>query len=119
MSKFFLLLGLLFLQSLSCDKEITTDIISSEAILRNNIAVDGCEWHITINQKNEWVQFATSDASKSKVDAVISQADGQNGVWSINIKLDYKFTSKKKEIQCGWGKKQSMEEIEVVNIKKQ
>lgn len=118
MTKLFISLGFVLLSFFSCEKSSDADMISSTATLRNDIAVDGCEWHIALNSKDQWSQFATSEASKSKVDAVISQSTGASGVWSINVKIDYKFTGKKKVVQCGWGVKQPMDEIDIINIQK-
>lgn len=118
MPKILISLGFVLLLIFSCEKSTDADMISATAMLRNDIAVDGCEWHIAIDLKDQRIQYATSESSKSKVDAVISQSNGASGVWSINVKIDYKITGKKKVVQCGWGVKQSMDEIEIINIQK-
>ncbi len=117
MSKLLIALKFIFFFFLSCERS-DADLLSSTAILRNNIAVDGCEWHFALDLKNEQVQYAASDDSKTKMNAVIEQSGGTSGVWSIDVKIDYKITGKKKEVQCGWGIKQSMAEIEILTIKK-
>jgi len=119
MTKLLISFGFILLQILSCEKSTDSEILTTAAVLRNNIAVDGCEWHISINLKDEFGQYAASDASKSKIDAIIEQSSGASGVWSINVKIDYKFTGKKKVVQCGWGVKQAMEEIDIVKIQRQ
>jgi len=92
------------------------DFETTNAKLINNIAVDGCEWHLTVDLKDEIAQFLPNDASQSKVDAIIKQVKSQNGLYNIEVKMTYRLTNKKKTVRCGWGKDGSFDEIDIADI---
>ena len=89
-----------------------------EAILQNQLPVDGCDWHFGVDLDDEWGQFVADAASQPKVDALILQAQQVYGIAQVRVKMRYRLTGKQREVQCGWNTKTKMEEIEIVSIEK-
>lgn len=117
MLKSIFILAVFLLQFFTCDKN-GLETITHEANLVNNIAVDGCEWHLNVHLKDETLQYAFSENSRSKVEAVINASQATQGIFSIKVDMTYSLTGNKKDVQCGWGKKQSFDEIEISSILK-
>lgn len=90
----------------------------NEATLMNQLPVDGCDWHFGVDLDDEWGQFVADAKSQPKVDAIIAQAEQEFGVFQIKVKIRYRLTGTQREVQCGWGKKTKMEEIEIASIEK-
>lgn len=90
----------------------------SEATLSNQLPVDGCDWHFSVDLKDAWGQFVPDAASQPKVDALIKLAEQQFGIAQIKVNMRYRLTGKEREVQCGWGKKTMMAEIDIASIQK-
>lgn len=90
----------------------------NEAILQNQLPVDGCDWHFGVDLGDEWGQFVPNKASQSKVDALIKQASMEFGIAQVRVKMRYRLTGNQKEVQCGWNTKTKMEEIDIASIEK-
>ncbi|MBK7609635.1 MAG: hypothetical protein IPO69_05500 [Saprospiraceae bacterium] len=110
----------LFLIIFSCgDKgtDLSDEFVTVEAKLVNQLPVDGCGWHFTLPLGDEWGQYVADDHSEAKVDNIISQVASNNGIFEIKVNITFRLTGKTKEVQCGWGKKAAMDEIEVKELK--
>lgn len=95
------------------------EYLTREARLINQLAVDGCGWHFGLQLNDEYGQFAADQGSnESLVEPFIQSISSQNGVYSVNVEITFKLTQNKREVQCGWGKKSNMDEIEIKEIKK-
>lgn len=112
----------LFLVSLftwiGCEDTVTTagPERMSTALLSDNIAVDGCSLHFEINSGETTISYAISSASEKMVTDFLKNIPSQSGIYSLPVTLRYKETGSIKAVQCGWGKKQEMKEIEIVSI---
>ncbi len=109
-----LLLTVLFGCSSKVQPQETT---VSKAKLVNALAVDGCDWHFTVDLKGEMVSFLPSESSKEKVNSIIQAATAQYGVYSIDVEMKYTLTGKKQSVKCGWGKTAEYDEINISEIK--
>ncbi|WP_373550163.1 hypothetical protein [Haliscomenobacter sp.] len=89
-----------------------------EAILQNQLPVDGCDWHFGVDLDDEWGQFVADKASQPKVDALILQAEPVYGISQVKVKIRYRLTGNEREVQCGWNTKTKMAEIEIASIEK-
>lgn len=89
-----------------------------EAILQNQLPVDGCDWHFGVDLDDEWGQFVADKASQPKVDALIAQAQPVYGISHVRVKMRFRLTGNQREVQCGWNQKTKMEEIEIASIEK-
>ncbi|WP_428654427.1 hypothetical protein [Runella sp.] len=108
---------LLLVGLLSCNSGITPkDSITTKAKLANALAVDGCDWHISVEVDKQTTTFLPSDSSKEKVNSLIQMAVAQYGVYSVDVEMKYKLTGKKQTVKCGWGKTGEYDEIDVLEI---
>ena len=113
----------LFLVSLftwiGCEDTVTTSgpERTSAALLSDNIAVDGCSLHFEINSGETTTSYAINAGSEKIVADFLKDIPSQSGVYALQVTLRYKETGSIKAVQCGWGKKQEMKEIEIVSIK--
>ena len=116
----FLMFLLIVLQTCTQDDNVAKleGYSETEAILQNQLPVDGCDWHFGVDLVDEWGQFVPDAASKPKVDAMIKLAEPQFGISQIKVKLRYRLTGKEQDVQCGWGKTTKMAEIEIASIQK-
>ena len=96
------------------------DYITQEATLSDNLPVDGCSWHFTVNVGDEWNQYIANETSQAKVDEIIQslQTVAANGLYSTKVEMTYKLTGTKRKVQCGWGKTPELDEIDIKTIKK-
>lgn len=117
--KLILFLNILLLAGLiACNSEMTPkDSITTKAKLANALAIDGCDWHLTIVVDNQTVTFLPSDSSKERVNSLIQRAVAQYGVYSVDVEMKYKLTGRKQTVKCGWGKTGEYDEIDVLEIK--
>jgi len=110
------------LMVLACSKdggENTDGYLTKEALLVNHLAVDGCGWHFSVTTGDANGQFAADETSQgNQVEPFIQSLSSQNGLYSIKVEITFKLTQNKRDVQCGWGKKTSMDEIEIKGIKK-
>lgn len=109
-----LLLTLLFGCSSKVQPRETT---VSKAKLVNALAVDGCDWHFTVESKDGLSSYLPSDSSKEKVNSLIQAATAQYGVYSVDVEIKYTLTSNKQTVKCGWGKTAEYDEIDIAEIK--
>lgn len=93
------------------------DLITKKALLLNQLAVDGCSWHFAVAMGDEWGQYLASDKTSHLVYPLIEKAMSQTGTYSIGVEITFRLTGAKKEVECGWGKRLSMDEIEVVQVR--
>lgn len=93
------------------------DLITKKGLLLNQLAVDGCSWHFAVAMGDEWGQYLASDQSNHLVYPLIEKAMTLTGTYSIGVEITFRLTGRKKEVECGWGKHLSMDEIEVVQIR--
>lgn len=113
------ILLLLFSGLISCESKVAyedQDYAIAEATLANNLAVDGCSWHFSITKGSEFTQYTNDASSQNLVDKIILKANNQSGVWSIKVKITYRLTDAKKDVQCGWNTVTKMEEISIKEI---
>ncbi|AEI48359.1 hypothetical protein [Runella slithyformis] len=89
----------------------------TKAKLVNALAVDGCDWHFTVDLKDDMVSYLPSDSSKEKANSIIQAATAQYGVYSIEVEMKYTLTGKKQTVKCGWGKTAEYDEINISEIK--
>lgn len=80
---------------------------STTAIVRNDLPADGCSYPVEFNH----MRYAPSPASKPKVMAFAEQF-GANPVV-----IEYELTNGVAEVECGWGVKEQLPEIEVLSIR--
>ena len=90
----------------------------AEAVLVNQLPVDGCDWHFGVDLGDEWGQFVPNKASQPKVDALIKQASMEYGIAQVKVKMRYRLTGDEQEVQCGWNRKTKMAEIDIASIEK-
>lgn len=82
---------------------------STTAIIRNDLPFDGCSYPIEFNH----MRYAPSPSSKPKVRTFAEQV-GANAV-----AIEYELTNGVAEVECGWGVKEQLPEIEVLTIRPQ
>lgn len=94
------------------------DYSENEALLANQLPVDGCDWHFGVDLGDEWGQYVADDKSKPKVDKIIQAAANEANIWNIKVWIRYRLTGRQKEVECGWRTTTKMDEIEVLEIKR-
>lgn len=93
------------------------DLITKKGLLLNQLAVDGCGWHFAVAMGDEWGQYLASDKTNHLVYPLIEKAKTLTGTYSIGVEITFRLTGAKKEVECGWGTRLSMDEIEVVQVR--
>ena len=78
---------------------------------------NGCGWHFEVNLTDEISSYVASDASNEKVNALISQARDQYGIYVLEVEMSFELTGKKKKVMCGWGKTPEFDEINIQEIR--
>ncbi len=101
----------------SCDRNdyTKTQKTKADAYLANDLAADGCSWHFSGIENERY--YAANDASWDKIDALIKSAPPENGMYRIPVYVEFSLTGSKKAVQCGWGRKSEMEEINIYSLK--
>ncbi|MDX2068189.1 MAG: hypothetical protein SFV55_07160 [Haliscomenobacter sp.] len=94
------------------------DYAEAEAVLINQLPVDGCDWHFGVDLGDEWGEFVPNKSSQPKVDALIKQASMEFGIAQVKVKMRYRLTGTQQEVQCGWNQKAKMEEIDIASIER-
>lgn len=126
------ILSLAFLSILlrTCDTNTNEDkgpVTEANAIVfNNNLAVDGCAEHISlVDSKGEVIKTVLPNEASNAMfkNLLIAEiAKLPEGTYTGNIEipvvLTYKTTQEKGELICGWGKKYTVDIIEIVNITK-
>lgn len=82
---------------------------TTTAIVRNDLPADGCSYPIEFNQ----LRYAPSPASKPRVRTFAQQFGANPAV------IEYELTNGVAEVECGWGVKEQLPEIEVLSIRAQ
>lgn len=98
-------------------KNLSGDTLQAEAVLVDNIAVDGCAVHFEVSTSDTTLWYGSNAASQKVVSDFLSKEYPQYGVYAIPVVIRYRETSGSKTIQCGWGKTRETNEIEVVSIR--
>lgn len=101
----------------ACQSDVNPNRVLTKAKLINAIAVDGCSWHFEVNLTDELHSYVADDASNEKVNALISKAKDQYGIYVLEVEMSFELTGKKKKIVCGWGKTPEFDEINIQEIK--
>lgn len=82
------------------------------------LPADGCSWHLRIQQGEASRLFAATEASEKKlVDFVEKNGLGPDGTSRTPVVVNLHPTSRKRDIICGWGSKQTLDEAEVLSIR--
>ena len=114
-----ILVGLML--SVACSQSVVevadNDLITKKGLLLNQLAVDGCGWHFAVAMGDEWGQYLASDKTNHLVYPLIEKAMTLTGTYSIGVEITFRLTGAKKEVECGWGRDLSMDEIEVVQVR--
>lgn len=109
---------LLLAVAFGCSSKVQPqETIVTKAKLVNALPVDGCDWHFTVDLKDEMVSYLPSDSSKEKVNSIIQSATAQYGVYSVDVEMKYTLTGKKQAVKCGWGKTAEYDEINISEIR--
>lgn len=97
----------------SCDRNTYTKAqkIKADGYLVNSLAADGCSWHFE-GIDSEKI-YAANDASQGKIDALVKSVSSENGMYNIPVAIEYAPTGSKKAIECGWGRKAEVDEINI------
>lgn len=120
--------ALLLIVTIACQNNIEnlTDTKEASAILRSNsLPADGCDEHIELvdAQGKTIMQCLPTDATKSLLSKTIqanllSAPTPQNTFFAIPVTIVYRETRETGELQCGWGKKLTLNKIEIVSFQK-
>lgn len=79
----------------------------------NGLAYDGCETNVALNwsDPNKIIRYVPDAESVALVESFIGKEPQKQG------NIIYKFTGRKKTVQCGWGAKFDADEITIVSIR--
>jgi hypothetical protein len=118
----------LLIVAIACQNNIEnlTDTKEANAFFRNNsLPADGCDEHIELvdAQGKTIMQCLPTDATKSLLSATIQASlvgvpAPQNTFLEIPVTIVYRETRETGELQCGWGKKLTLNKIEIVSFQK-
>jgi hypothetical protein len=110
------------LLSLACTKtggDQHTGILTAEALLVNQLPVDGCSWHFSIAHNDTTVRYAADQVSEeSLVLPFIQTQQPTYGIYSLKVEISFRLTQKKRDVVCGWNTISNMDEIEIISIRK-
>lgn len=98
------------------EKIKASEVFEKDAVWTNMLATDGCSWHFSAKQGDSSINLAASDASLKKIDDTLGKIESAYSFTNVHIK--YTRTGKNKEVQCGWGKISSFDEIDILEIHK-
>lgn len=112
----FLLIGLL----MGCqDNEVNPDgTIETNARLVNSLPVDGCEWHFMVTHDQHTYFYLPSKSTAYKVETIIASLPKTGGEITTQVRIRYRPTSQKGQVQCGFGRTAEYDEIEIIEIRK-
>lgn len=110
------------LVALACSKnegDASSEYFTSEALLINQLPVDGCSWHFSITQGDVNLRYSADAGSEERlIQPFIQTQSPTYGVYSIKVEISFRLTQKKRDVICGWNTILSMSEIEITSIKK-
>ena len=123
------LLLLLLVMIAACkvdDQDFTPTLQANAMIYNNNLPVDGCAEHISLMNTNgdETKTLLPTEATKVLLSNLLNTeiAKIPKGEYSGNLRflvsVKYRTTSEKGELLCGWGRKSTVERIEIISITK-
>lgn len=98
-------------------KDLSGETLQVEAVLVDNVAVDGCAAHFEVKTSDTTLWYGASATSEKIVTDFLRKESAQYGVFSIPVLVKYKETSRSKSLQCGWGATREIDEIEVISIR--
>lgn len=108
----------LLIGSWSCGFNDVTPIQQEEALLSHTLYADGCDWTLAI-RRDSVLRYAPSESSLSIVQSFVDQQGGfQFGIFSQQVSVSYLPTNRKVTVVCGWGRKETLNEIEIKALKK-
>ncbi|GAB3175408.1 hypothetical protein [Telluribacter humicola] len=118
--RYSLLVLLLFGLLMACQNEedINPDgTIETNAQLVNNLPVDGCEWHFMINHGSHTTFYLPTKATAFRVETIIATLPKTGGAITSRVRIRYRPTSQKGQVQCGFGRIAEYDEIEIIEIR--
>lgn len=79
----------------------------------NGLAYDGCETHVALNWNDpqKIIRYAPDAESAGLIQSFLGQENQKQG------NVIYKFTDRKKNVECGWGSRFEADEITIVSIR--
>ncbi|GAB3249424.1 hypothetical protein GCM10027347_06510 [Larkinella harenae] len=79
----------------------------------NGLAYDGCQTHVAKNWNDpeKIVRYAPDAESVGVVESFLGKENQKEG------DVIYKFTDRKRTVECGWGSKFEADEITIVSIR--
>ncbi|GAB3323810.1 hypothetical protein GCM10027299_20400 [Larkinella ripae] len=82
-------------------------------VYANGLAYDGCETHVALNWNDpaKVVRYAPDAESTGVIESFLGKDNQKQG------NIIYKFTDRKKTVQCGWGSKFEADEITIISIR--
>ncbi len=106
-----------FLGSCKRDPDTNVQKTKADAYLVNTLPGDGCYWHFSGIENDKY--YAPNDASQRKIEELINivYVEEAINVSYIPVSVEFSHTGSKKAVQCGWGRKTEMEEINIYNLK--
>jgi hypothetical protein len=121
--KISLLLMLSLFSLLACEYSSEQELSAAteewtNARLTNQLPVDGCDWHLGVDLKDEWGQYVPNDETAAVMKDFIEKNGGQFGFMFMDVQVKMKLTGKKKKVLCGWNTKTDMDEVVLYEIRK-
>ncbi len=121
--KTLLLLIIPFVFTMAChrsDKNMPGETVATRARIVSNLAVDGCNWHIEVANadSSNTETFIPTLATEPMVKAAVPAFGTEDAYSFINISLKYRRANTKRDLLCGFLRTLSVEEIEVLEIRK-
>ena len=111
---------LLFLMTVFClamcresDDPVGPELRDDVMVYENGLAYDACETHVALNWNDpkKIVRYAPDAESVALLESFLGNEPQKQG------NIIYKFTDRKKTVQCGWGSKFEADEITIVSIR--
>lgn len=112
------IIGIILLSACSADQ---TDLEAvkvevKNVIYKNELPVDGCDWHFSFVDKTESIQWVEDIESKSKTDYLKTEAMKATGLPKVEVILTYQLTGKNQKVNCGWNTTTEMPEIKIIKV---
>ena len=116
------MMALLLVAAVGCDKsdqELDGEVVETRARIVNNLAVDGCSWHfeVTNRDSSKITSLVPTLATEPTVKSAVPKWGTEDAYSFINVNLKYRRAGTSREIPCGFGTMQDMDEVEVVEVR--
>jgi hypothetical protein len=100
------------------EKEVLGDVTEMRAMVVNNLAVDGCDWHIELTSvdSSRVETVVPTQASESKVKAAVPKYKTEDAYSFTAVNIKYRRVNTKRKLTCGFGHVSEVDEIEVLQI---